>query len=192
MNIISVDYKEVVDEFKIVKEWVNNIHSNILKKERSEDKIVTFYHYGYFLPKVSNKEEYYSDQFERYSKMPFEERLAEEFSKVRVNVTIKIGSFMMTNRLEKGDIPQIVKDVVTEVTKYKMVFEGGIHNNSDVIDTIPQFDTSIVSFDLIKDQIKSESKNYDIDDILDKISENGMDSLSEEEKDFLKNQSKNL
>ena len=124
--------------------------------------------------------------------MPFEERLAEEFSKVRVNVTIKIGSFMMTNRLEKGDIPQIVKDVVTEVTKYKMVFEGGIHNNSDVIDTIPQFDTSIVSFDLIKDQIKSESKNYDIDDILDKISENGMDSLSEEEKDFLKNQSKNL
>lgn len=192
MNIISVDYKEVVDEFKIVKEWVNNIHSNILKKEISEDKIVTFYHYGYFLPKVSNKEEYYSDQFERYSKMPFEERLAEEFSKVRVNVTIKIGSFMMTNRLEKGDIPQIVKDVVTEVTKYKMVFEGGIHNNSDVIDTIPQFDTSIVSFDLIKDQIKSESKNYDIDDILDKISENGMDSLSEEEKDFLKNQSKNL
>lgn len=192
MNIISVDYKEVVGEFKIVKEWVNNIHSNILKKEISEDKIVTFYHYGYFLPKVSNKEEYYSDQFERYSKMPFEERLAEEFSKVRVNVTIKIGSFMMTNRLEKGDIPQIVKDVVTEVTKYKMVFEGGIHNNSDVIDTIPQFDTSIVSFDLIKDQIKSESKNYDIDDILDKISENGMDSLSEEEKDFLKNQSKNL
>lgn len=192
MNIISVDYKEVISEFEIVKEWVNNIHSNILKKEISEDKIVTFYHYGYFLPKVSNKEEYYSDQFERYSKMPFEERLAEEFSKVRVNVTIKIGSFMMTNRLEKGDIPQIVKDVVTEVTKYKMVFEGGIHNNSDVIDTIPQFDTSIVSFDLIKDQIKSESKNYDIDDILDKISENGMDSLSEEEKDFLKNQSKNL
>lgn len=192
MNIISVDYKEVISEFEIVKEWVNNIHTNILKKEISEDKIITFYHYGYFLPKVSNKEEYYSDQFERYSKMPFEERLAEEFSKVRVNVTIKIGSFMMTNRLEKGDIPQIVKDVVTEVTKYKMVFEGGIHNNSDVIDTIPQFDTSIVSFDLIKDQIKSESKNYDIDDILDKISENGMDSLSEEEKDFLKNQSKNL
>lgn len=192
MNIINVDYKEVISEFSVVKEWVDNIQKNILKKEINEDKIVTFYHYGYFLPKIENKEEYYSDQFERYSKMPFEERLAEEFSKVRVNVTVKIGSFMMTNRLEKGDIPSIVKDVVSEVTKYKMVFEGGVHNNSEVIDSIPAFDTSIVSFDLIKDHIKSESKNYDIDEILDKISENGMDSLTEEERDFLKNQSKNL
>lgn len=192
MNIISVDYKKVISEFSVVKQWVDNIQSNILKKEIDEDKIVTFYHYGYFLPKIQNKEEYYVNQFERYSEMPFGERLVEEFSKVRVNVTLKIGSFVMTNRLGKNEIPQIVKDLVTEVTKYKMLIESNIHNNLKVIDSIPEFDTSIVSFDLVKDQIMSESKNYDIDEILDKISEKGMDSLTDEEKDFLKNHSKNL
>jgi hypothetical protein len=192
MNLISVDYKEVVSEFSVVKDWIDTIQKNILKKELEEDKIFIFYNYGYFLPKIKNKEEYYSDQFERYSQMHFEERLAEEFSKVRVNVTVKIGNFMMTNRLEKGDIPVVIKDIVKEVTKYKMIIEGNVHNNQSVIDTIPDFDTSIVSFDLVKEHIKSENKNYDIDDILDKISESGMNSLTDEEKEFLKNQSKNI
>lgn len=192
MNIIRVNYKEVISEFSVVKQWIDNIQSNILKKEIDEDKIVTFYHYGYFLPKIENKEEYYTDQFERYSEMPFEERLVEEFSKVRVNVTLKIDSFVMTNRLGRSEIPKIVQYLVIEVTKYKMLIESSIHNNLKVIDSIPDFDTSIISFDLVKEQIMSESKNYDIDEILDKISETGIDSLTNEEKDFLKNHSQNL
>jgi hypothetical protein len=192
MNIISVDYKEVISEFEIVKDWIDTIQEKILGKEIKEESIISFYHYVYFLPKVENKEDFYQHKFEKYSTMKFDDRLKEELSKVRVNVTIKIGEFMMTNRLGKGKIPKIVEDIVTEVTKYKMAIEGSIHNNSQVIDSIPDFDTSIVSIDLVKDGIGGESKSYELDDILDKISELGIESLTQEEKEFLKNQSKNI
>jgi hypothetical protein len=192
MNIISVDYSEVISEFEIVKEWINTIQYNILGREISEENIVTFYHYGYFLPKVENKEDFYQHKFEQYSTMKFEDRLREELSKVRVNVTIKIGEFMMTNRLGKGKIPKIIEDIVTEVTKYKMAIEGSIHNNLEVVDSIPDFDTSIVSIELVKEQISREPISYELDDILDKISELGIESLTNEEREFLKNQSKNI
>jgi hypothetical protein len=192
MNIISVDYSEVISEFEIVKEWINTIQYNILGREINEENIVTFYHYGYFLPKVQNKEDFYQHKFEQYSTMKFEDRLREELSKVRVNVTIKIGEFMMTNRLGKGKIPKIIEDIVTEVTKYKMAIEGSIHNNLEVVDSIPDFDTSIVSIELVKEQISREPRSYELDDILDKISELGIESLTDEEREFLKNQSKNI
>lgn len=192
MNIISVDYSEVISEFEIVKDWIDTIQYKIIGKEIKEENIVTFYHYGYFLPKVQNKEDFYQHKFEQYSTMKFEDRLKEELSKVRVNVTIKIGEFMMTNRLGKGKIPKIIEDIVTEVTKYKMAIEGSIHNNLEVIDSIPDFDTSIVSIELVKEQISREPRSYELDDILDKISEMGMESLTDEEREFLKNKSKSI
>lgn len=192
MNIISVTFEEVVEEFNIVKEWTESVCKNILNKNIEDTKVTTFYHYGYFLPKVENKEEFYINQYEQYSKMLFEERLKEELSKVRVNVTVKIGNFMMTNRLQKGMIPKVIEDIVTEVTKYKMMFECEVHNNSEVKESIPDFNTSIVSFELIKDQVSNVEKQFDLDEILDKISEEGMDSLTDDEKEFLKNQSKNI
>jgi hypothetical protein len=192
MNIISVTFDEIIEEFEIVKDWTDSICKDILNKDLSESKINSFYHYGYFLPKVENKEEFYSEQYDRYSKMLFDDRLKEELSKVRTNVTIKIGNFMMTNRLPKGTIPKVIKEIVTEVTKYKMIFECEIHNNEEVRKSIPDFDDSIVSFELIKNQVSSEPEQFDMDEILDKISESGMDSLTESEKNFLKNQSKNI
>lgn len=192
MNIISVTFDEVIEEFQIVKDWTDSICKDILKKDLSESKISSFYHYGYFLPKVENKEEFYSEQYDRYSKMLFEDRLEEELSKVRTNVTIKIGNFMMTNRLPKGTIPKVIKEIVTEVTKYKMMFECEIHSNEEVRKSIPEFDESIVSFELIKNQVSSEPEQFDIDEILDKISESGLESLTDAEKDFLKKQSKNI
>jgi len=124
--------------------------------------------------------------------MLFDDRLKFELSKVRVNLTIRVGKFAMSNRLPKGVVPESIKEIVTEVTKVKMMLEGEYHDNQDVINSIPDIDTSIVSYEIIKDAMHSEDseKYFNVDEILDKISKNGLDSLSEEEKEFLDKKSK--
>jgi hypothetical protein len=98
----------------------------------------------------------------------------------------------MSNRLEKGVIPKVIKDIVTEITKYKMLYEYQVHGNIDVLNSIPEFDESIATLEVVKNELEYPTDSYDIDDILDKISDHGMDSLTDGEKEFLKNHSKNL
>ena len=61
--------------------------------------------------------------------------------------------------------------------------------------SIPEIDKTFVDIDIVRDVVTNdykEDKNFDIDSILDKISQKGLDSLSNEEKDFLDNKSKGL
>jgi hypothetical protein len=192
MNLITTDYQEVINEVSNIKDWIKSISNDILKKEIDDSKIKTFYQFGYFLPKVENKEEFYQKKYQEYMEMLFDDRLDEELSKVRVSVTLKIGNFIMSNRLEKGVIPKVIKDIVTEITKYKMLYEYQVHGNIDVLNSIPEFDESIATLEVVKNEIEYPTDSYDIDDILDKISESGMESLTDGEKEFLKNHSKNL
>jgi hypothetical protein len=132
------------------------------------------------------------DMQERCNNMLFDERLEFELSKIRVDLTMRVGKFAMSNRLPKGVVPDQIKEIVTEVTKVKMMLEGEYHSNQDVINSIPDVDTSIVSYEIIKDAMKSENseKYFNVDEILDKISKDGIDSLSEEERNFLDKKSK--
>jgi hypothetical protein len=147
-----------------------------------------FYNYGYFVPKGKGAAP------EQYD-MLFKDRLQYELSKVRVNVTIKIDEFMMTNRLKKGMVPEIIKSMVTEITKYKMTIEYEFHNNEEIKNSIPEFDESVVSVEVIRKEIgteKIEEDYFDLDDILDKISKAGVESLTEKEKEFLDRKSKEM
>jgi hypothetical protein len=102
---------------------------------------------------------------------------------------------MMTNRLKRGMMPELVKSMVTEITKYKMSIECEFHQNQEVKDSIPDFDESVVSIEVIRKEIgedKIEEEYFDIDDILDKIARSGIDSLTEGEKDFLDKKSKEM
>jgi len=77
----------------------------------------------------------------------------------------------------------------------KMLVEYEYNQNEEVKSSIPDVDTNIVSFEIIREAVNndySKSQNFDIDSILDKISQKGMDSLSDEEKDFLDKKSKGL
>lgn len=191
MNLITTDYQEVINEVPNIKDWIKSVSNDILKKEIDDSKIKTFYQFGYFLPKVENKEEFYQKKYQEYMEMLFDDRLDEELSKVRVSVTLKIGNFIMSNRLGKGVIPKMIRDIVTEVTNYKMFYEYQLHGNIDVLNSIPEFD-EIATLEIVKNELEPTIDNYDIDDILDKISESGMESLTDGEKEFLKNHSKNL
>lgn len=184
---VLIDYPDVLDK------WMSIIDN--LDKEEKEDEFEFYYSYGFFIPKVEDKSKFYSDAFEKCSNMMYEERFDYELSKVRIKLGIKIGHFFMSDRMEKGKVPNIIKDIVDEITKVKMLVESEYHENQEVIDSIPELDTDIVSFEIIKDVVSgdySESQNFDIDSILDKISQKGMDSLSDEEKEFLNKKSKDI
>ena len=134
----------------------------------------------------------------RYGKNPEQkvtDRLKYELSKVRVNVTAKIDEFMMTNRLKKGMLPELVKSMVTEITKYKMTLESEFHQNHEVKNSIPSFDESVVSIEVIRKEIgddRLEEEYFEMDDILDKIAQFGLNSLTKSEKEFLDKKSKEL
>ena len=60
-----------------------------------------------------------------------------------------------------------------------------------MLKSIPEIDTSMINIDIFKNIAHSEVKTeYNLDDILDKINEKGIDSLSDDEKKFLDDSSK--
>jgi len=198
MFTIPVEKEEVLSDYpNVEKDWIEMSNSKFLNNELDEEKMSFFYSYGFFLPKINDIEkkiDFYENMYENTQKMIFDERLDFELSKVRVNLTMLVGkNFVLSNRMPKNIIPEIVRKIVTEVTKVKMLVEYEIHNNDDVKKSIPEIDTSIISFEIIRDVVKDENKlNLDIDDILDKISQEGLDSLSNEEREFLDKKSKDV
>lgn len=195
MFIIDTNREDVLEDFPFIQEWIDTAQKVFIKKEIDESKIEFYYSYGFFVPKVENKQELYTDMYEKSSKMLFDDRLTFELSKVRVNITMKIGNFILSNRLEKGSVPEIVGKIVKEITKVKMTVEGDYHNNQEVIDSIPDIDPEIIKFESVNEIVNKdlpEGMNFNMDDLLDKIGKKGMDSLSDEEKEFLDKKSKDL
>jgi len=197
MFVIDAERKEVTKEFPIVKGWIKKIKKiKITESKFEKDDIEFFYSYGFFVPKSKNKEEEYVKSLESAITMLYPERLELELSKVRVNVSMKLDNFIITDRLPKGTIPQRVKDIVAEVTKVKMMLESEFSYNKKVLESIPALDKTVVDIEVIKgsDEKKAvkETNSFTIDTILDKISKKGYDYLSIEEKDFLDKKSKNM
>lgn len=191
MFIIPIS-KDQVSDIPKIKKWIKNLQKlSFIDGEISKDKIEFLCQFGFFVPKGANTVEKFSETFEVVSKMQFEERFALELSKVRVDIAIRHDKFFMTDRLPKDIIPEPVYKMVRELTKVKMMVESRLHNNLDVLKSIPEIDTTMVNIDLFKDIAHSEIKTqYNLDDILDKISEKGIDSLSDDEKKFLDDSSK--
>jgi hypothetical protein len=195
MFTINVEKDELVNQFPEVKKWVKKIQKMSFSNKDFDESNIEFYcSYGYFVPKSYNGEKF-TEISDITSKMLFQERLNFELSKVRVNLTMKIGNFVIGDRLPKGVIPETVVKIVTEVTKVKMMVESDYYQNEEVKNSIPEIDRTFVDIEIVKDVVNNdykEDKNFDVDSILDKISQKGLDSLSDEEKDFLDNKSKGL
>lgn len=185
MYIISAEIDKVYEEFPKVKKWVKVIDTKI-KKEESK-KIIVYYAYGFSLTKETKL-----IKTEEVYKLKYKKRLELELSKVRVDITIKSGNTIFTNRMSK--IPQDIINIVNELTKVKMMVEGELHQNQSVIKSIPEVDTSIISYRIVRDDDYDEEyeTGFNLDDILDKISIEGIESLSDDEKDFLNKSSEDL
>ena len=186
MYIIKTTLDEAVQELNFISNWINTICREILNKEVENEKVSVFYNYGYFVPKGSG---FNINQLD----MMYPERLKHELSKVRVNVTIKIDNFIMSNRIENGFVPSSIELIVEEITKLKMRAEFEILGNRQIFDSVPDIDQSIVTIQ--KDSFLGEQPDedfLDIDGILDKIQLCGLSSLTEKEKDFLDKKSKEM
>ena len=199
MFVIDAKRKEVAKEFPIVKDWIKKIKKiKITKTEFDKNDIEFYYSYGFFVPKSKNKEDEYLKSLDLSMAMLYPERLELELSKVRVNISMKLDNFIITDRLPKGTIPQKAKDIVAEVTKVKMMVESEFSYNKIVLESIPALDKTVVDIEIVKGpqdlpiEFVSEAQTFTIDSILDKISKKGYESLSKEEKDFLDNKSKNM
>jgi|LauGreDrversion4_2_1035121.scaffolds.fasta_scaffold814329_1 hypothetical protein len=205
MFVIDVERKEITKEFPIVKEWLKKMKKIKLNEgEVEKDKVEFYYSYGFFVPK--NKNDEYLKSMESTLTMLYPERLEFELSKVRVNLSIKLDNFIITDRLPKGSIPTKIKGIVAEVTKVKMMVESEFSNNREVLESIPALDKNVVDIEIVKDgestflttTKKGTEENvpttveFTIDTILDKISKKGYESLTKEEKEFLDNKSKNM
>jgi hypothetical protein len=191
MFIIPINKEEILDIPKI-KKWIKNLHKlSFAEEEISKDKIEFLCQFGFFVPKGGNNPDKFTETFEVTSKMSFDERFKYELSKVRVDIAIRHEKFFMSDRLPKSIIPDSVFKMVKELTKVKMMVESKMHNNLDVLKSIPDVDTTMVNIDIFRSVLNSEIKTeYNLDDILDKISEKGIDSLSDDEKKFLDDSSK--
>jgi hypothetical protein len=203
MFVIDVERKEITKEFPIVKEWLKKMKKIKLNEgEFDKDEVEFYYSYGFFVPKSKNNDEEYLKSLESTLTMLYPERLTTELSKVRVNLSMKLNNFIITDRLPKGSIPTKIVDIVAEVTKVKMMVESEFSYNKEILDSIPALDKTIVDIEIVKngettllttsDTTNVSTNNFTIDTILDKISKKGYESLSKEEKEFLDNKSKNM
>jgi hypothetical protein len=201
MYTLNIKTEDTYKEFPHIKKWIKTIHSKILKKEMDSTEVEIYYTYGFFIKKSNDNQERankYIDMYDRVKSMLYDERVEFELSKVRVDVDISIGSFTLINRLDV--IPLQITNIVKELTKVKMMMEGEFYKDQSVIDSIPPIDPSVVSVKIIReDDIDKDydngdeySESYDIDVLLDKISKNGIKSLTEQEREFLDKTSKGI
>jgi hypothetical protein len=203
MFVIDVERKEIAKEFPIVKEWMKKMKKIKLNEGKFEkDKVEFYYSYGFFVPKNKNNDDEYLKSLESTLTMLYPERLIFELSKVRVNLSMKLDNFILTDRLPKGSIPTRIKNIVAEVTKVKMMVESEFSHNKEVLESIPALDKTVVDIEIVKNgestllttgpNNATVTNEFSIDTILDKISKKGFESLSKEEKEFLDNKSKNM
>jgi hypothetical protein len=190
---IKVEKSQVeLDYQKTINKWFA-LATKGLEKEVDESKLEFFYTVGFFLPKIEDKRKNYDEMYERIGEMEYPERPQFELSKTRVNLTMKMGNFEISDRMAKTYLPQPILDFITEFTKLKMIVEHQFFANENVRKSIPEFNSEYFNTDAIREQLKMlfgrEGQKFDLDAILDKISASGIDSLTKDELSYLKSQS---
>ena len=193
MFIINATKKEVARDYPEIKSWLRKLKT--LRLTSSNSELEFYYSYGFFVPKGNNTLEGYEETSKFTSYLLYDERLEFELSKVRVNLTVKSGQFVISDRMPIGIVPEMIIKIVEEITKIKMIIESEYYNYQDVIDSIPELDKDSVDIEIIRNVVQkdlSKDINLDVDSILDKISDDGYEALSDEEIDFLNKKSKDI
>ena len=267
MKTIKVTFEDIEEsEFLLDKydEFIDMLRSSDSKSSaKPESSIKIFIEYGFFAKKARTEEDIMLKKRYKENKtdMFFDERLENELEKVRMNLIIKAGNFIIGDRIDKeSDLPEIVEKFVGEDIKIKMIFEQmsrGKNRDKDILDSIPNLSEEILGKEYIKminreaamtyklnlkkskksknsdgtdkemnifsdelndaieeleESLKKNSNDnddeiednrqkrnrrkrrtdFDIDEILDKIKEEGSESLSDDEKGYLDEYSSKL
>lgn len=182
-EIVSADFESNKTP---ISSWIDFIKQT-LQKEIDIQKINFEYTFGYFILKSKNN----VDEYNRQLNLGYNDRLKEELSKIRVDIIINYEKFNLKTRL--NFIPNSIIEIIDEVTKVKMIVESRHTGNTSLLETIPNIESIKVKFQETEELIEQFStKDLTIDNILDKISTDGIESLTIEEKSFLDSKGKDL
>lgn len=190
------------ETYKIFLEELRNSKS-IYSQEEKLEWIITW---GFYRTKGKTEEEKIAkdDEYMEKLKLPYEDRVIVDLSKIKIDISLKAGKYVRSDR--SFDItPKYIIDMAYEVLKVTMIKEQFYLNDPVVLKSLETFQELIDSvkemmeeatqmFEAQLDVLTPKRKSvvsYDMDDILDKISEKGISSLSPGELQFLEKMSKN-
>lgn len=164
-------------------------------KTTPDDKI--FWLWGFTTVKTKEIKEIEEDR-KNFLSMLFEERLEHEFKKVRVSLAMRAGHFNLIDRVTVSELPDEVKEVVYKKLIVIMNAEQEIIKDKEVMESIPKPKVKKpgkVELDeegegtVVQKPIPTKKVELNLDKILEKINESGVESLSEEERNFLRENS---
>ncbi len=179
------------------KSWFPDTYENFvseLKNSKSssndvlEEKMEWYLNWGFFVKKALTDEER-ADQKENYIRkmdLIYDDRIKLEIPRIRCSLNLKAGYYYRMDRVTELVTPEFVEDMAKEIIKYMMIQEQQFVNNDQVLASIQEFSESIMR----NWELDDSSTNLNMDDILDKINDKGMSSLSPRELKYLENMSK--
>jgi hypothetical protein len=181
---------------KDMKEWFPETYNIFLDELRSsystcankpEENISWMISWGFFGKKAKTQEEAeeiaiaYSNKL----KLVYEDRVAVDMSKIRISVSMKAGYYIRVDRSFDTVMPKYITELSNEVLKITMLMEQEILQDPIVMESLKEFEDLLVPNDEGNDIPAAQKAPLSMDDILDKISEHGIASLSSGEKKFL-------
>ena len=202
MTRFQIKFKTVLTDYpEVVEEFMNNLrNSNSQFKDIDLEEIIWYYSWDFTFEDSEAQSE-----MSRFD-LKYEDRFAYELGKVKINVTMKAGQFKRRDRVNSSVVPKEIISIVDEIVKMMMIEEQKFFDNEEVVKSIPPINSSMYengdsniyqtyseSYGLesyFDDSEDEEDIDYELDDILDKIGEHGIDSLTKGEKNFLDSQSK--
>jgi hypothetical protein len=180
-------------------------NSNSTSADKAEDKIEWMVSWGVFRTKAKTEQEQIQKdiEFENKLKLPYKERCKTDLPKLRITVTMKAGYRVVSDRSLDEGIPQYIQEMFYEIMKITMLQEQMVVNDPVVLESLDEFkhlledfldefnmDIEMEGMEDIKKAYKKEENPLSMDEILDKISATGMQSLTAKELKFLEKMSR--
>lgn len=197
IKVVS-DRKTVYRDFKDAKKWTKKIMS--LHEGKKEKQNLSFSYTCSF--KVPNNPDEMSDYMQEAAfatTLDYEKRLSFEIEKAEIWLHVSYMGLSISGKLPNGTYPEKVMSMIREVVKVRMLIEFELHGNEEIKASIPPLDEKKVDVELInreiedvRNQIVYDEDNFDVDEILDKIYKSGISSITQDELDFLNQQSRRL
>jgi len=189
---------------KDMKEWFPETYNTFLEELRNsrstysdkpEEKINWMISWGFFSKKAKTEEEAIQKDIDYAEKLKlvYEERVKADLPKIKINVSMKAGFYIRFDRSFDLEIPKYINELSHEVLKITMLMEQEILQDPIVKESLREFEHLLAPLEDEEDENGvpvEQQAPLAMDDILDKISEFGIESLSSGEKKFLDRKSR--
>lgn len=193
MLIFKQNVEDVQKNFpKTVEDFMNDLkNSNSGSKDYPVDKTKWVISWAFMIKKANTDEEKVLRDiaYNAKLKLVYSERLKVEIPRIKIDISFKAGKYFRGDRT--AETPEFITKMAEEIVKAMMIAEQKELNDPIVIESIQEF---IDEFEKRAAESNPEGgveeEDLDLDNILDKINNSGMTSLTASELSFLEAKSK--